>query len=88
VSPLKALEKSIVKKEERKPEIMADAAAAILAKPSREFTGNFCIDDVLLASDGVTDFSIYRVDPSKPLWSDFFLPDDTPEVEPVFVMQA
>lgn len=70
----------------RKPEIMADAAAAILAKPSREFTGNFCIDDVLLASEGVTDFSIYRVDPSKPLWSDFFLPDDTPEIEPVVVM--
>ncbi len=72
----------------RKPEIMADAAAAILAKPSREFTGNFCIDDVLLASEGVTDFSIYRVDPSKPLWSDFFLPDDTPEIEPVVVMQG
>lgn len=71
----------------RKPEIMADAAAAILAKPSREFTGNFCIDDVLLASEGVTDFSIYRVDPSKPLWSDFFLPDDTPEIEPVVVMK-
>jgi citronellol/citronellal dehydrogenase len=72
----------------RKPEIMADAAAAILAKPSREFTGNFCIDDVLLASEGVTDFSIYRVDPSKPLWSDFFLPDDTPEIEPVVVMKG
>ncbi|MEK9785123.1 MAG: NAD(P)-dependent oxidoreductase, partial [Gammaproteobacteria bacterium] len=72
----------------RKPEIMADAAAVILAKPSREFTGNFCIDDVLLASDGVTDFSIYRVDPSKPLWSDFFMPDDTPEVEPVVVMKG
>ncbi len=72
----------------RKPEIMADAAAAILAKPSREFTGNFCIDDVLLASEGVTDFSIYRVDPSKPLWSDFFLPDGTPEIEPVIVMQG
>lgn len=72
----------------RKPEIMADAAAAILAKPSREFTGNFCIDDVLLASEGVTDFSIYRVDPSKPLWSDFFLPDGTPEIEPVVVMQG
>jgi len=72
----------------RKPEIMADAAAAILEKPSREFTGNFFIDDVLLASEGVTDFSIYRVDPSKPLWSDFFLPDDTPEIEPVVVMQG
>ena len=32
----------------RKPEIMADAAAAIFSKNAREFTGQFCIDDVLL----------------------------------------
>lgn len=72
----------------RTPEIMADAAAVILSKNAKEFTGNFCIDDVLLAAEGVTDFSVYRVDPSKPLWSDFFLPDDTPEVEPVVVMKG
>ena len=72
----------------RTPEIMADAAAVILSKNAKEFTGNFCIDDVLLASEGVTDFSIYRVDPTKPLWSDFFLPDDTPEIEPVVVMKG
>jgi len=67
----------------RKPEIVADAAAAILAKNSKTFTGNFCIDDVLLAEEGVTDFSIYRMDPSKALWSDFFVPEDTLEIEPV-----
>ena len=72
----------------RTPEIMADAAAVILSKNAKEFTGNFCIDDVLLASEGVTDFSIYRVDPTKPLWSDFFLPNDTPEIEPVVVMKG
>ncbi|MDB3881129.1 NAD(P)-dependent oxidoreductase, partial [Gammaproteobacteria bacterium] len=33
----------------RSPEIMADAAHVILTKNSREFTGNFCIDDNLLA---------------------------------------
>ena len=70
----------------RKPEIMADAAAAILSKDASEFTGQFCIDDVLLSSEGVTDFSVYRVDPDKPLWSDFFLPDGIPEVEPVVMM--
>ena len=72
----------------RKPEIMADAAAAILSKDSAEFTGQFCIDDVLLSSEGVSDFSIYRVDPSKPLWSDFFVPEGTPEIEPVVMMSG
>jgi len=67
----------------RKPEIMADAAAVILGRDAGEFTGNFCIDDVLLSSEGVTDFSGYRMDPEKSLWSDFFVPDDIPEVEPL-----
>ena len=70
----------------RSPQIMADAAAAILAKDSREFSGNFCIDDVLLAQEGVTDFSVYRMDPEKPLWSDFFVPEDTPEIEPLLAV--
>jgi citronellol/citronellal dehydrogenase len=43
----------------RKPEIMADAAAAIFARPSREATGNFYIDDEVLAEEGVTDLSQY-----------------------------
>jgi citronellol/citronellal dehydrogenase len=60
----------------RKPDIMADAAYAIFTKPSREFTGHFCIDDKLLYADGVRDFNPYRVDPSVPLMSDFFVPDD------------
>ena len=37
----------------RSPEIMGDAAYVILTKNSREFTGNFCIDDNLLAENGV-----------------------------------
>ena len=44
----------------RKPEIMADAAHAILTKPAREFTGNFLIDDEVLAAAGVTDLERYR----------------------------
>ena len=68
----------------RKPEILADAAAVILSKNSKEFTGNFSIDDVLLSEEGVTDFSVYRVDSKKPLWRDFFVPDNTPQVEPLF----
>jgi citronellol/citronellal dehydrogenase len=60
----------------RTPEIMGDAAHAILTKPSREFTGQFCIDDKVLYAAGVTDFEHYRVDPTSPLMSDFFIPDD------------
>jgi citronellol/citronellal dehydrogenase len=60
----------------RKPEIMADAAYAIFNKPSREFTGNFLIDDTFLYGEGVRDFDEYRVDPSVPLMPDFFVPDD------------
>jgi citronellol/citronellal dehydrogenase len=60
----------------RTPEIMGDAAHAILTMPSREFTGKFCIDDKVLYASGVRDFERYRVDPSVPLMSDFFVPDD------------
>jgi citronellol/citronellal dehydrogenase len=63
----------------RKPEIVADAAYAVFAKPSREFTGNFLIDDNFLAANGITDFERYRVDPAQPLVQDFFVPDDIPE---------
>ncbi len=62
----------------RKPEIMADAAHIILTKNAREFTGRFCMDDILLYEHGVTDFDQYAVDPSKELWPDFFVPDDLP----------
>lgn len=61
----------------RTPEILADAAWEIFTSPSREFTGNFLIDDSFLASRGVTDFDRYRVDPSMPLMPDFFVPDDS-----------
>ncbi len=60
----------------RTPEILADAAHVIFTKPAREFTGQFCIDDKVLYDAGVRDFERYRVDPSVPLLSDFFVPDD------------
>ena len=66
-------------KQSRKPEIMADAAHAILCKPSREFTGNFCIDDLVLYAAGVRDFSAYAAVPGATKFlPDFFVPDDTP----------
>ena len=61
----------------RTPAIMADAAYAILTKPSREFTGLFLIDDSLLFEEGERDFDQYRVDSSVPLAPDFFVPDSS-----------
>jgi len=49
----------------RTPEIMGDAAYVIFTKPSREFTGQFCIDDKVLYASGVRDFEPYRVDPTR-----------------------
>jgi citronellol/citronellal dehydrogenase len=43
----------------RKPAIMGDAAYAIFNRPSRECTGNFFIDDEVMAEEGVTDLSEY-----------------------------
>jgi citronellol/citronellal dehydrogenase len=57
----------------RTPEIMADAAYAIITKPSREFTGNFCIDDEVLKKEGVTDLSKYASVPGADLIPDFFV---------------
>ncbi len=57
----------------RKPEIIADAAHAILTTTARGFSGHFLIDDEILRAAGVTDLSSYAVDPSKPLLPDLFL---------------
>ena len=62
----------------RTPDIISDAAYAIFNKPARQCTGNFFIDDVLLYAEGVRDFDKYRVDPTKSLMPDFFVPADTP----------
>ena len=57
----------------RKPEIVADAAHAILTRDSRACTGNFFIDDEVLAQEGVSDMTPYAVDPNKSLLPDLFL---------------
>ena len=57
----------------RTPEIVADAAHVILTRDGKVTTGNFFIDDEVLASAGVTDLSGYAVDPSAPLYPDIFL---------------
>jgi citronellol/citronellal dehydrogenase len=59
----------------RRPEIVAEAARAILVKPVREGTGRFHIDEEVLRAEGITDFSRYAVEPAAPLVADYFLPD-------------
>lgn len=68
-------------KQSRKPEIMADAAHVILTKSSREYTGNFAIDDLVLHAEGMRDFSHYAAVPgTTKFMPDFFVPDDTPQI--------
>ena len=72
----------------RTPDILADAAYMIFNKPAREFTGRFLIDDTFLAENGVTDFDKYRVDPTKDLMPDFFVPDSIPPPKGVSLKAA
>ena len=57
----------------RKPDIVADAAHAVLVKTAAGFSGKFLIDEDVLRESGVTDFSGYAVDPAQPLLPDLFL---------------
>lgn len=60
----------------RKPDIMADAAHAILTQKSTETTGNFFVDEAVLRKAGVTDFAHYATTPGMPdseLIPDYFL---------------
>ena len=57
----------------RAPAIMGDAAHAILVRRATGFSGQFLIDDDVLAEAGITDLSSYAIDPSAPLYPDLFL---------------
>lgn len=58
----------------RRPEILADAAYYILKRPSKECSGNFFVDDEVLAAEGITDLDQYAVVPgTKDFLLDFFL---------------
>ncbi|KAB7762461.1 MULTISPECIES: NAD(P)-dependent oxidoreductase [Xanthomonas] len=57
----------------RRPEIMADAAHAVLTRPAAGFYGQFLLDDAVLAEAGVHELSGYALDPSQPLLPDLFL---------------
>lgn len=57
----------------RTPEIVADAAYYILKRSSVDCTGNFFIDEEVLASEGVSDLSKYSVNPEMELMKDLFV---------------
>ena len=57
----------------RTPEIMADAAHAIMTRDSKECSGNFFIDEDVLREEGVTDLDKYALAPDQPLLKDLFL---------------
>ena len=64
----------------RTVDIVADAAHAILTRDAKTCSGNFFIDDEVLAEEGVADFSTYAIEPGQPLMLDFYLdsgPDGT-----------
>jgi citronellol/citronellal dehydrogenase len=60
-------------RQSRKPEIVADAAHAILVQDHRECTGNFFLDDDALRAAGVENLDHYAVQPGAPLNGDFFI---------------
>ncbi len=57
----------------RRPEIVADAAHALLTRPARDYTGHFAIDEDILREEGVVDLQPYAVKPGTPLLPDLFL---------------
>jgi citronellol/citronellal dehydrogenase len=57
----------------RKPEIVADAAHAVLTRPAAECTGRFFLDDEVLAEEGVSDLERYAVSPGTALFPDLFV---------------
>jgi len=68
-----------VKNQCRKPEIMSDAAYVMLTRNSRQFTGNFCIDEAVLREEGMTDFEQYLYFKDAKLLPDFFLDGEDPD---------
>lgn len=60
-------------KHSRKPEILADAAYYILSRSAKDCSGNFFVDDEVLASEGITDLDPYAMTPGIELMPDFFV---------------
>lgn len=77
-----------VAKMSRKPEILADAAHAVLVRDAKINSGNFYIDEIVLREEGVEDFDQYAFDPAGQLVGDFFIPDEIFEQVPTKVLRG
>jgi citronellol/citronellal dehydrogenase len=72
----------------RTPEILADAAYAILGRPAPECTGNFFIDEEVIRAEGDGDLARYAAGPSDgPYAMDFFVPDEVLERSQTSILQ-
>jgi citronellol/citronellal dehydrogenase len=60
----------------RKPDIVADAAHAVLTRDARSNTGQFHIDDDVLREEGIRDLECYAMVPGVKLRTDLFLDPD------------
>ncbi len=94
--PLTAIDTSAVRnvlggdamaKVSRLPQILADAAHAILSRDPKACTGNFFIDEEVLRAEGVTDFSQYAHEGVEEFAADFFVPDEVFARSPTKVMK-
>jgi len=94
--PLTAIDTSAVRnvlggdtmaKVSRLPQILADAAYAILQRDPKICTGNFFLDEEVLRAEGVTDFSQYAHEGVEEFAADFFVPDEVFERSPTKVMK-
>jgi citronellol/citronellal dehydrogenase len=85
---MKKLNRYDIRKENlRRPEIMGEAVCSLVTKPARACTGSFLIDDLVLMSDGVTNFNEFAVSSGKELIRDLFLPDDLPPPPPGTILK-
>lgn len=57
----------------RTSEIMADSALWIFQQPSKNYTGQFLIDELVLKEAGILNFDKYALNPETPLFSDLFI---------------
>jgi citronellol/citronellal dehydrogenase len=57
----------------RKPELYADAAYAVITKPSRDYTGHALLCEDVLAAEGITDFGRYAYRPGAEPLADLYV---------------
>lgn len=71
-----AMGEEAVRAQARSPQIMADAAHALVTRPAAGCTGHFYTDEAILAEEGVDDFAAYRLAArDEDLTPNFYLPD-------------